>query len=91
MLLDLPGMALMSCFSVLHRPLPFLRLVPQSEKGIESAKFVYLMGADDVNLDKIPNDAFVVYQGHHGDECLLWQCHFASSIIQREGRNIQKY
>ncbi|GAV60468.1 Molybdopterin domain-containing protein/DUF1982 domain-containing protein/NADH-G_4Fe-4S_3 domain-containing protein/Fer2_4 domain-containing protein [Cephalotus follicularis] len=44
-----------------------LGLVPESSKSIESAKFVYLMGADDVNLDSIPNDAFVVYQGHHGD------------------------
>ncbi|KAK4275007.1 hypothetical protein QN277_018153 [Acacia crassicarpa] len=45
-----------------------LGLVPRSEKGLESAKFVYLMGVDDVNLEKIPNDAFVVYQGHHGDK-----------------------
>lgn len=45
-----------------------LGLVPQSEKSLESAKFVYLMGADDVDLDKIPADAFVVYQGHHGDK-----------------------
>ncbi|KAJ7960072.1 NADH dehydrogenase [ubiquinone] iron-sulfur protein 1, mitochondrial [Quillaja saponaria] len=44
-----------------------LGLVPESGNSIESAKFVYLMGADDVNLDKIPGDAFVVYQGHHGD------------------------
>lgn len=44
-----------------------LGLVPESDKCIESAKFVYLMGADDVNLDKLPDDAFVVYQGHHGD------------------------
>ncbi|PKA47183.1 NADH dehydrogenase [ubiquinone] iron-sulfur protein 1, mitochondrial [Apostasia shenzhenica] len=34
---------------------------------LRSAKFVYLMGADDVNLDELPNDAFVLYQGHHGD------------------------
>ncbi|KAL1327373.1 hypothetical protein AAHE18_13G297500 [Arachis hypogaea] len=45
-----------------------LGLVPQSEKSLESAKFVYLMGADDINLDKIPADSFVVYQGHHGDK-----------------------
>ncbi|KAI4307669.1 hypothetical protein L6164_030833 [Bauhinia variegata] len=45
-----------------------LGLVPKSEKSIESAKFVYLMGADDINFDKIPKDAFVVYQGHHGDK-----------------------
>ncbi|KAG6400836.1 hypothetical protein SASPL_137680 [Salvia splendens] len=44
-----------------------LGLVAESENSIESAKFVYLMGADDVNLDKTPEDAFVVYQGHHGD------------------------
>ncbi|XP_037495855.1 NADH dehydrogenase [ubiquinone] iron-sulfur protein 1, mitochondrial [Jatropha curcas] len=44
-----------------------LGLVPESSQSIESAKFVYLMGADDVNLDKLPNDAFLVYQGHHGD------------------------
>ncbi|KVI08610.1 2Fe-2S ferredoxin-type domain-containing protein [Cynara cardunculus var. scolymus] len=45
-----------------------LGLVPESDTSIESAKFVYLMGADDVNLDKLPKDAFVVYQGHHGDK-----------------------
>ncbi|KAB2074878.1 hypothetical protein ES319_A07G180500v1 [Gossypium barbadense] len=44
-----------------------LGLVPESSNSIESAKFLYLMGADDVNLDKVPADAFVVYQGHHGD------------------------
>lgn len=45
-----------------------LGLVPESENSIESAKFVYLMGADDVDTGKIPEDAFVVYQGHHGDK-----------------------
>ncbi|KAL6560866.1 hypothetical protein OROHE_006043 [Orobanche hederae] len=44
-----------------------LGLVPQSDKTIGSAKFLYLMGSDDVNLEKLPHDAFVVYQGHHGD------------------------
>ncbi|KAF2309846.1 hypothetical protein GH714_005360 [Hevea brasiliensis] len=44
-----------------------LGLVPESSNSIESAEFVYLMGADDVKLDKLPKDAFVVYQGHHGD------------------------
>jgi len=32
------------------------------------AEFVYLMGADDFNEDQVPADAFVVYQGHHGDK-----------------------
>ncbi|KAL6552031.1 hypothetical protein OROGR_008185 [Orobanche gracilis] len=44
-----------------------LGLVPQSDKTIDSAKFLYLMGSDDVNLEKLPHDTFVVYQGHHGD------------------------
>lgn len=30
-------------------------------------KFMYLLNADDIAADKIPQDAFVVYQGHHGD------------------------
>ncbi|EPS69042.1 hypothetical protein M569_05719 [Genlisea aurea] len=47
-----------------------LGLVPESENAIESAKFVYLMGADDERLDKLPENAFVVYQGHHGDKAV---------------------
>ncbi|ORX72991.1 NADH-ubiquinone oxidoreductase 75 kDa subunit, mitochondrial-like protein [Linderina pennispora] len=31
------------------------------------SKFIYLLGADEVNPAEIPQDAFVVYQGHHGD------------------------
>lgn len=31
------------------------------------AKFVYLLGADETEGSSIPKDAFVVYQGHHGD------------------------
>lgn len=45
-----------------------LGLVSNPEECIPSAKFLYLMGADDTNLDKLPDDAFVVYQGHHGDK-----------------------
>lgn len=30
-------------------------------------KFIYLLGADEVKAKDIPRDAFVVYQGHHGD------------------------
>ncbi|XP_022998230.1 NADH dehydrogenase [ubiquinone] iron-sulfur protein 1, mitochondrial-like [Cucurbita maxima] len=45
-----------------------LGLVPESINSVESAKFLYLMGADDVDFEKVPKDAFVVYQGHHGDK-----------------------
>jgi NADH dehydrogenase (ubiquinone) Fe-S protein 1 len=34
--------------------------------NIKDLKFVYLLNADE-NIELIPKDAFVVYQGHHGD------------------------
>lgn len=33
-----------------------------------TAKIIYLLGADDFKPEDIPKDAFVVYQGHHGDK-----------------------
>lgn len=30
------------------------------------------MGADDIRVDEIPEDAFVVYQGHTGEEGALF-------------------
>lgn len=38
-------------------------------RGVESGKvkFLYLLGADEVNLSKKDEKTFVVYQGHHGD------------------------
>lgn len=40
-----------------------------SSSGAQAApaKFVYLLGSDDFNPADIPQNAFVVYQGHHGD------------------------
>ena len=40
-----------------------------SQEGFDLGKieFVYLLGADDFSMDYINKDAFVVYQGHHGD------------------------
>lgn len=35
------------------------------------AKFVYLLGSDDFSDADVPADAFVVYQGHHGDRGAL--------------------
>lgn len=34
---------------------------------VGSAEFVYLLGADDYDASAVPDNAFVVYQGHHGD------------------------
>uniref|UniRef100_A0A6N2LED7 NADH dehydrogenase [ubiquinone] iron-sulfur protein 1, mitochondrial n=1 Tax=Salix viminalis TaxID=40686 RepID=A0A6N2LED7_SALVM len=64
-----------------------LGIVPESSQSIESAKFVYLVGADDVDLEKLPNDAFVVYQGHHGDRG-LYRANVvlpASAFSEKEG------
>ena len=36
-------------------------------EGARTPKFMYLLNADDISATKIPQDAFVVYQGHHGD------------------------
>jgi len=34
---------------------------------LEKLKLVYLMSHDEIDADKIDSDAFVIYQGHHGD------------------------
>ncbi|KAI8458193.1 NADH-ubiquinone oxidoreductase 78 kDa subunit, mitochondrial [Phakopsora pachyrhizi] len=44
-----------------------LGFVPSSSASQASPKFIYLLNADDFNPSSIPKDAFVVYQGHHGD------------------------
>jgi NADH dehydrogenase (ubiquinone) Fe-S protein 1 len=41
--------------------------VPSPEVANTKPKFVWLLGADEINEAEIPKDAFVVYQGHHGD------------------------
>jgi len=41
--------------------------VPSTAATPKDSKFVYLLGADEFNPAHIPRDAFVVYQGHHGD------------------------
>ncbi|KAH8712177.1 hypothetical protein GQ44DRAFT_830043 [Phaeosphaeriaceae sp. PMI808] len=41
--------------------------VPSPEVANTKPKLVWLLGADEINEAEIPKDAFVVYQGHHGD------------------------
>lgn len=41
--------------------------VPSPEVANTTPKFIWLLGADEINEAEIPKDAFVVYQGHHGD------------------------
>ncbi|WIA12072.1 hypothetical protein OEZ85_012149 [Tetradesmus obliquus] len=39
-----------------------------ARKHAGPVKVVYLLGADDFSDEDVPKDAFVVYQGHHGDK-----------------------
>jgi len=41
--------------------------VPSAAVAETTPKMVWLLGADEFNEADIPKDAFVVYQGHHGD------------------------
>ncbi|KAJ5907994.1 NADH-ubiquinone oxidoreductase 78 kDa subunit [Penicillium taxi] len=40
---------------------------PSAEVAQTAPKMVWLIGADEIAESEIPKDAFVVYQGHHGD------------------------
>ncbi|KAG6819588.1 hypothetical protein H0H93_010472 [Arthromyces matolae] len=59
-------------FSVLQRHASYaaaydLNFLPPSASSTTEPKFIYLLNADSVSTSRIPKDAFVVYQGHHGD------------------------
>lgn len=41
--------------------------VHSPETAKVSPKFLWLLGADEISAADIPKDAFVIYQGHHGD------------------------
>ena len=41
--------------------------VPSQRASTTKPKFVYLLNADELDPASIPQDAFVVYHGHHGD------------------------
>ncbi|KAK5660891.1 hypothetical protein OQA88_12264 [Cercophora sp. LCS_1] len=43
-------------------------VVPSTAVAETKPKFVWLLGADEFNPADIPKDAFIVYQGHHGDK-----------------------
>ena len=42
--------------------------VPSPETAKVTPKFLWLLGADEIDSSEIPKDAFVIYQGHHGDK-----------------------
>ena len=41
------------------------KILEKTQNG--NVKILYLLGSDDINMDKIGKDVFVIYQGHHGD------------------------
>lgn len=43
-------------------------VTPSAEVAETAPKFIWLLGADEFNEADIPKEAFVVYQGHHGDK-----------------------
>jgi len=59
-------------FSVLQRiasrPAAYdIGFVPSAAASKTKPKFIYLLNADEIDPSSIPQNAFVVYQGHHGD------------------------
>ncbi|PWY97838.1 putative NADH dehydrogenase 78K chain precursor [Testicularia cyperi] len=68
---------------------------PSSSASQTTPKFIYLLNADDIAPESIPRDAFVVYQGHHGDVgaqfadvCLPGSAYTekATTFVNTEGR-----
>ncbi|GMM35116.1 hypothetical protein DASC09_024410 [Saccharomycopsis crataegensis] len=43
-------------------------VAPSKSVAAATPKIVYLLNADEFNPEDIPKDAFVIYQGHHGDK-----------------------
>ncbi|KAK4982506.1 ndufs1 NADH-ubiquinone oxidoreductase subunit [Elasticomyces elasticus] len=41
--------------------------VPSPATAAAKPKIIWLLGADEITAEDIPKDAFVIYQGHHGD------------------------
>lgn len=42
--------------------------VPSTTVAETKPKFVWLLGADEITEADLPKDAYIVYQGHHGDK-----------------------
>jgi len=60
-------------FNVLHNDVGRINalelgVTSKSANDVPKAKVVYLLGADNFRHEEIPEDAFVIYQGHTGDE-----------------------
>ncbi len=45
-----------------------LGIVPSKPNTVNPPKVVFILGSDNFRHEEIPSDAFVIYQGHSGDE-----------------------
>jgi NADH dehydrogenase (ubiquinone) Fe-S protein 1 len=63
---------------------------------LKQSKFVYLLAADQIEAKDVPKDAFIVYQGHHGDvgahyaDVILPGCAYtekSATYVNTEGRS----
>ncbi|KAG9310130.1 Ndufs1, NADH-ubiquinone oxidoreductase 75kD subunit [Chiua virens] len=91
-----PRMERLLCASP-GRPAAYdIGFVPSKKAAMTKSKFVYLLNADEVDPKSIPRDAFVVYQGHHGDlgasladVCLPGAAYTEKSVtwVNTEGRS----
>ena len=72
-----------------------INFVPTPRTASVKPKFIYLLNADEIDPKSIPQNAFVVYQGHHGDTgaqladvCLPGAAYTEKSVtwVNTEGR-----
>jgi hypothetical protein len=53
---------------IASRPATYdIGFIPSKRASAIKPKFIYLLSADELSPASIPPNAFVVYQGHHGD------------------------
>lgn len=59
---------LLTLNQIASRPAAYdIGFIPSKKASTTKPKFIYLLNADEVDPKSIPQNAFVVYQGHHGD------------------------
>ena len=64
-----------------------LGITPKQFSEVKTPKVVFLFGEDDFRHEEIPEDAFVIYQGHTGDEGALYADLIlpTSSYLEKKG------
>merc|ERR1719230_1246513 len=76
-------------FNVLHSDVGRINalelgITSKKPSDLPPAKVVYLLGADNFRHEEIPEDAFVIYQGHTGDEGAYYADNFRHEEIPED-------